>query len=91
MPSYYSVALFIVTTGHLALGLGNVFKVPPYKPSAFLVAGKPGTGETGIEKLMEAIMGGWYTISILTVIIAYNIRYILHVSKIKHDAKRVSF
>ena len=75
MASFYSVALFIVTTAHLALGLGNIFKVPPYKPSSWLVAGKPGTGETGIEKLLEAIMGGWYTVSILTVILAYNLRY----------------
>ena len=76
MASFYSVALFIVTTAHLALGLGNIFKVPPYKPSSFLIAGQPGTGESGIEKLLEAIMGGWYTVSILTVILAYFLRYI---------------
>ena len=30
-----------------------------------------GTGDTGIEKLMEAVFAGWYTTSIVGVLVAY--------------------
>ena len=71
MATFYSVALILVTTGHLLLGLGNLLKVPPYKPETFIVDGKPGTGESPIEKLLEAVFAGWYISSILGVILAY--------------------
>ena len=47
MATFYNIALIIVTTAHIAFGVGNLLKVPPYKPEAFMVAGKPGTGESG--------------------------------------------
>ena len=47
MPTFYNIALFIVTTAHIAFGVGNLLKVPPYKPESFMVAGKPGTGNSG--------------------------------------------
>merc|ERR1712066_1045263 len=71
MATFYSVALILVTTGHLLLGLGNLLKVPPYKPETFIVDGKPGTGESPIEKLLESVFAGWYISSILGVILAY--------------------
>merc|ERR1712079_306414 len=71
MASFYSVALILVSSAHILFGLGNLLKVPPYKPSSFLVEGKPGTGATPIEKLLEAVFAGWYLSSILGVILAY--------------------
>ena len=49
-------------------------QIPPYNPAAFLVAGKPGSGDTGIEKLLEAVFAGWYLSSIVGVLLAYNFR-----------------
>merc|ERR1712218_578837 len=71
MATFYSVALILVSTGPLLLGLGNLLKVPPYNAATFMVDGKPGTGETPIEKLLEAVFSGWYISSILGVILAY--------------------
>ena len=71
MATFYSVALVLVSTAHLLFGLGNLLKVPPYKPSSFIVNGQPGTGESPIEKLLEAVLAGWYISSILGVILAY--------------------
>ena len=71
MATFYSVALIIVSSAHLLFGLGNLLKVPPYKPSSFIVHGQPGTGESPIEKLLEAVFAGWYISSILGVILAY--------------------
>ena len=71
MATFYSIALVLVSTAHILFGLGNLLKVPPYKPSSFLVEGKPGTGATPIEKLLEAVFAGWYLSSILGVILAY--------------------
>merc|ERR1712130_1017610 len=71
MPTFYNIALFIVTTAHIAFGVGNLLKVPPYKAENFMVAGQPGTGESPIEKLLEAVFAGWYISSILGVILAY--------------------
>ena len=71
MSSLYNVSLGIVSAAHLLFGLGNLFKVPPYDPASFMVAGKPGTGDTPMEKLLEAVFGGWYTSSIIGVLLAY--------------------
>ena len=71
MATFYSVAFVLVSTAHLLFGLGNLLKVPPYKPSSFMVHGQPGTGESPIEKLLEAVFAGWYISSILGVILAY--------------------
>ena len=76
MPSLYTVSLIIVSAAHLLIGLGNIFKIPPYNPAVFLVADHVGTGDTGIEKLLEAIMAGWYTASIIGVLAAYITRYL---------------
>ena len=75
MPSLYSVTLVLVSAAHLLLGVGNLLKVPPYNPAVFLVAGQVGAGDTGIEKLLAAIMAGWYTTSIIGVLAAYFTRF----------------
>merc|ERR1712223_448074 len=71
MATFYSIALVLVSTAHILFGLGNLLKVPPYKPSSFIVNGQPGTGESPIEKLLEAVFAGWYISSILGVLMAY--------------------
>merc|ERR1712117_148456 len=76
-----TIALVIVSAAHLGFGLGNLLKVPPYNPAVFLVSGEPGAGDTGIEKLLEAVFAGWYTTSILGVLLA----------KIFGDSKSVRF
>jgi len=72
MPSLYTTSLFIVSAAHILFSLGNLLKIPPYNPAAFIVDGKPGTGNTGIEKLLEAVFAGWYLSSIVGVLLAYN-------------------
>merc|ERR1712110_419342 len=72
MPSLYSASLFIVSAAHILFSVGNLMKIPPYNPAAFLVNGKPGSGDTGIEKLLEAVFAGWYLSSIVGVLLAYN-------------------
>merc|ERR1712110_778744 len=72
MPSLYSASLFIVSAAHILFSVGNLLKIPPYNPAAFLVNGKPGSGDTGIEKLLEAVFAGWYLSSIVGVLLAYN-------------------
>ena len=64
-----------MTLVHVSIGLGNIFKFPPYDPTVFMVSGQPGTGETPLEKLLAAILGGFYSGSILGVLIAYFYRY----------------
>ena len=65
-----TLALILVSAAHLGFGVGNLLKVPPYNPAVFLVSGVPGAGDTGIEKLLEAVFAGWYTTSILGVLLA---------------------
>ena len=58
----YNVCLCGLSGFHILFGLGNLFKLTPlYDPSNFLVNGKPGTGSTEIEKLLEFVFGLWYT------------------------------
>ena len=71
MLSLYSVSLVVVSVAHILFGLGNLLKVPPYDPASFMVAGRPGKGDTPMEKLLEAVFGGWYTSSIIGVLLAY--------------------
>ena len=71
MFSLPTLALSVVSIAHLLVGLGNLLKIPPYDPANFMVGGKPGKGDTPMEKLLEAIMGGWYTSSIIGVLLAY--------------------
>ena len=67
----YTVCLLTTSAAHLLFGFGNLFKIPPYNPSAFLVEGNPGTGDSPLEKLLEAVFAGWYLSSILGVLLAY--------------------
>ena len=76
MPSSYNVILVLVSAAHLLLGLGNLFKIPPYNPAVFMVGGQAGAGDTGMEKLLEAVFAGWYTTSIIGVLAAYFTRYV---------------
>ena len=71
MPSLFSLALLTVSLGHTLFGLANLFKIFPYSPDWFLVSGQPGTGATPVEKLLEAVFGGWYSASIIGVWCAY--------------------
>merc|ERR1712110_788174 len=71
MTLFYSAALLILSSFHLIVGVGHIFKVPPYNPATFLVNDKPGTGETPLEKLMEVIVASWYLGSILAVLFAF--------------------
>eukprot|EP00092_Neocalanus_flemingeri_P059477 GFUD01071098.1.p1 GENE.GFUD01071098.1~~GFUD01071098.1.p1 ORF type:complete len:136 (-),score=27.42 GFUD01071098.1:28-435(-) len=71
MVDLYTVSLGCVSGFHLLFGLGNLFKFPPYDPANFLVSGKPGTGATEIEKLLEFVFGLWYTGSITGVLLAF--------------------
>ena len=50
----------------------HVFKLPPINDfsSNFLVHGNPGTGTTDIEKLIEHILGLWYSGSITGVLLS---------------------
>ena len=76
MPSLYNIALVTVSVAHLIIGAGNLLKLPPlYKPENWMIGDNVGTGDTGIEKLMEAIMAGWYTSSIIAVLVAYFTRF----------------
>ena len=72
MVDLSSIFLFCVSGFHIHIGFGNLFKLPPlYDPSNFLVNGKPGTGSTEIEKLLEFIFGLWYTGSIAGVLLTF--------------------
>ena len=71
MVDFYLISLCLVSGFHLLFGLGNIFKFPPYDPANFLVNGKPGTGATEIEKLLEFVFGLWYTGSITGVLLAF--------------------
>ena len=71
MVDLYNICLFLVSAFHILAGVGNLFKMPPlYDSSNFLVHGKPGTGSTEIEKLLEFIFGLWYTGSISGVLLS---------------------
>ena len=71
MVDLYNICLYSVSAVHILFGLGNLFKLPPlYDPSNLLVLGKPGTGSTEIEKLLEFIFGLWYTGSISGVLLS---------------------
>ena len=70
----YSAVLFYVSLVHVSIGLGHIFKVPPYNPAVFMVSGQPGTGETPLEKLLAVVLAGFYSGSILGVLIAYFYR-----------------
>ena len=73
MVDLYHICLYSVSAFHILFGLGNLLKLPPlYDPSTWLVVGKPGTGATEIEKLLEFIFGLWYTGSITGVLLAKN-------------------
>ena len=67
----YKVALSIVSLAHVLFGLGNLLKIPPYDPASFMVDGRPGTGATPLEKLLEAVFAGWYLSSIMGVLLNY--------------------
>ena len=68
----YQICLCCVSGFHILFGLGNLFKLPPlYDPSNFFVNGKPGTGSTEVEKLVEFLFGLWYTGSIAGVLLAF--------------------
>ena len=70
MTLYY-IGLFIVSSFHILVGLGNLFKLPPlYDSSNILVNEKPGAGSTEVEKLLELITGSWYTASIIAVFLS---------------------
>merc|ERR1719219_2663197 len=71
MTLFYSAALIIVSTFHLLIGVGYMFKVPPYTPATLLVNDKPGTGETALEKLLEVILSSWYIATILASLFEY--------------------
>ena len=76
MSSLYNTALVTVSVAHLIIGAGNLLKLPPlYKPDNWMIRDNVGKGDTGIEKLMEAIMAGWYTSSIIAVLVAYFTRF----------------
>ena len=42
-----------------------------YNSESWLVNGKPGTGETPLERLLSIIFGCWYLASSLPVVLAY--------------------
>ena len=70
MVDLYDICFYSVSAFHLLFGLGNLLKMPPlYDPANFLVLGKPGTGSTEIERLVEFIFGLWYTGSITGVLL----------------------
>ena len=73
MPSVTSVCLFIISSFHLGAGIGSLFKIGPdaFTKPWWMVNGKPGTGDTPIEKLFGLVLGLWYTASIMGVLIAY--------------------
>ena len=74
MFDFYQMCLGCVSGFHILFGLGNLFKLPPlYDPSNFLVNGKPGTGSTEIEKLLQFVFGLWYTGSIAGVLLTFFI------------------
>jgi hypothetical protein len=74
MVDLSSIFLFCVSSFHIHIGLGNLFKLPPlydfFAPS-WLVNGKPGTGSTEIEKLLGFVFGLWYTGSIAGVLLMF--------------------
>ena len=67
----YFLTLCSLCIVHFPFGLGNLMKAGYYYPATWLVDGKPGTGETGIERLLEFVFGLWYTGSITGVLITY--------------------
>eukprot|EP00090_Calanus_glacialis_P047428 TRINITY_DN9843_c1_g1_i1.p1 TRINITY_DN9843_c1_g1~~TRINITY_DN9843_c1_g1_i1.p1 ORF type:complete len:148 (-),score=18.83 TRINITY_DN9843_c1_g1_i1:14-427(-) len=72
MVDLYQICLCCVSGFHILFGLGNLFKLPPlYDPSNFFVNGKPGTGSTEVEKLVEFLFGLWYTGSITGVLLMF--------------------
>ena len=77
MTALYNIVLLLVSVVHLSVGLGNLLKLPPlYRPEKWMVGDEVGAGETGAEKMMETIVAGCYTSSILGVLLAYCSRYI---------------
>jgi len=70
MGLLYNLFLILVSAFHILLGLGYHFKVPPYDPSALILDGNPARGETGLEKLFEAVLVGWYLGSITAILAA---------------------
>ena len=52
--------------------LSSLFKIFPNSPDWFLVSGQPETGANPVEKLLEAVFGGWYSASIIGVWCAYS-------------------
>ena len=74
MTDFYQICLCFVSGFNILFGLGNLLKLPPlYDPSNFLVNGKPGSGSTEIEKLLELTFGLWYTGSIDCVLLTFFI------------------
>ena len=71
----FTAALALVSASHLLLGLANLLRIPPYDPANIIVDGTPGTGETPLEKLLEAVMAGWYLASIAAVLFAFFFGY----------------
>ena len=70
--NFYQLCFSCVSVFHILFGLGNLFKLPPlYDPSNFFVNGKPGTGSTEVEKLVEFLFGLWYTGSIAGVLLTF--------------------
>merc|ERR1711934_827674 len=74
MGGLTTISLGGLVAFHLAFGLGNLLKVPPYNPSANLVGdGTPGKGETPIEKLLEGVFACWYLSSIAAVLLTLKL------------------
>lgn len=71
MALLYNTIFFIFTVNHLVLGLSHLFRFPPYDPAQYYVNGRPGDGETGLEKLFILIVGLWYSSLTMAMILAF--------------------
>merc|ERR1712130_984784 len=74
MGGFTTISLGALIAFHLAFGLGNLLKVPPYDPTKNLIGeGIPGKGETPIEKLLEGVFAVWYLSSIGAVLLTLKL------------------
>ena len=68
----FAICLLLLSIIHLVFGFGNLFQCGPlYNVSWCMVNGRPSTGETGVERLLEIVFGLWYTGSIVGALLAY--------------------